>query len=65
MGGGQRKFLYNSADGLLKGDRKDSRNLIQEWKDKMAQSNLKAKYVSNLSEFNDLKPNQYDHVLGI
>ena len=66
---GRVKFLPNSeADPKQTrkyGDRIDGRNLIKEWEDKMTKNKLTHKYIWNLTDFNQLKPNQYQHVLGL
>ena len=67
MGGGRNKFMKDVDKDPLEeeyGHRVDNRDLIKEWSDKMRKKNLTHKYVSNLNEFNALKPNQYEHVLG-
>ena len=69
FGGGRIKFLRdNDTDYKLtekKGDRIDNRNLIDEWQSKMLSKNIKHKFLWNLSDFQNLKPNQYDRVLGL
>lgn len=47
------------------GERVDNRNLINDWHEKMELMNKTHKFVWNISDFKNLKPNQYDHVLGI
>lgn len=67
--GGRRKFMridehdYSEADKI--GDRIDNRSLINDWQHEMEQKNKTHKFVWNLTDFNNLKPNQYDHVLGL
>ena len=61
MGGGRRNFKPVTQVG---GYRVDGRDLIQEWQNIMSEKKLSAKYVTNLTDFNALKPNEYDHVLG-
>lgn len=46
------------------GKRIDNRSLIQEWKNKMKEGQLNAKYVTNLSDFRSLKPKEYEHLLS-
>jgi len=64
MGGGRSYFLPNSAPYQLNtsysetGNRKDTRNLIKEWKDKGHT------FIWTRSEFDSLKPKQNDHILG-
>ena len=60
MGGGRSYFLKANESGK----RIDNRDLIKEWKEKMNTNNLKAKYVTNLTDFRQLKPRGYDHLLG-
>lgn len=47
------------------GDRVDNRNLIDEWQEKMQLMNKTHKFVWNINDFKNLKPSEYDHVLGI
>ncbi|CAF1153410.1 unnamed protein product, partial [Brachionus calyciflorus] len=67
--GGRRKLMrtqdrdYQESDKY--GDRIDNRNLINEWSDKMERLNKTHKFVWNLTDFNSLKPGQYEHVLGL
>lgn len=66
--GGRKKFMPNTEkDYVLNktGDRIDGRNLIQEWKDKMSAKKLKHKFLWNYSDFQNLKSNEYKHVLGL
>ena len=68
MGGGRRNFIRNTDQDYLngkKGARIDNRNLIDEWNRKMEAQKAKHKFLWNLTEFEQLKPNQYDHVLGL
>ncbi len=68
FGGGRRKFMKKTENDYFKrnmtGDRTDGRNLIEEWSKNMKKSGKEYKFVWNLTEFENLKPNQYDHVLG-
>ena len=67
MGGGRRKFTRKEdRDPVANrfGDRIDGRDLISEWKSKMQSKNLTHSYIWNLEQFKNLKPNQYQHVLG-
>ena len=68
FGGGRRKFLRNTDTDYFvttkKGDRVDQRNLIEEWNKKMEDKKLKHKFLWNKADFDSLRPNQYDHVLG-
>jgi alkaline phosphatase len=69
--GGSSKFLplkENEKDNSSiygYGDRVDKKNLISEWHTKMAANKKKHKYLSSYQEFNNLKPNENDHVLGL
>jgi alkaline phosphatase len=67
--GGRVKFLPSNvsdpANSAKKGDRVDNRNLIDEWKAKMTKANKKHSFVWNINDFNKLKPNEHDHVLGL
>ena len=68
FGGGRRKFLSNETMDFYEkktGQRIDGRNLIDEWIKKMESNNLKHKFLWNLTDFQNLKPLQYDHILGI
>lgn len=69
FGGGRRKFLTtNDTDYLDKiktGDRIDNRNLIKIWEEKIALKGLRPKFLWNLSDFENLKADEYNHVLGI
>jgi alkaline phosphatase len=53
------------ASSAKKGDRVDNRNLINEWEKKMEKAGKKHKYVWNIGDFNSLKANEHDHVLGL
>jgi alkaline phosphatase len=68
FGGGRRKFLRNSDMDYFatnkKGDRVDGRNLIEEWNKKLEEKKLKHKFLWNKADFDALRPNQYDHILG-
>ncbi|RNA41849.1 alkaline tissue-nonspecific isozyme [Brachionus plicatilis] len=68
LAGGRKKFLSNNHKDYgssFKGDRIDGRNLIEEWQTKMEKQMLKHKFLWNISDFHDLKPNQYMHILGL
>ncbi|RMZ99235.1 alkaline phosphatase-like [Brachionus plicatilis] len=69
FGGGRRKFLRKEDRDYHEwnktGERVDNRNLINDWHEKMERMNKTHKFVWNISDFKNLKPNQYDHVLGI
>ncbi len=68
FGGGRRKFLkITDKDYFLNkyGDRKDNRNLIDEWNNIMNSKKLKHKFLWNYTDFQNLRPNQYDHILGL
>ncbi len=65
MGGGRSKFLNKTQYNLNStysetGDRIDNRNLIEEWKNK----GKKYKFIWKRNEFDQLKPNQDEHILG-
>ncbi|XP_017264389.1 alkaline phosphatase-like [Kryptolebias marmoratus] len=70
MGGG-RKYLFpqNTPDveyptkTYNNGTRKDGRNLVQEWTDRM--KDKKGHYVWNKSQLLSLNPNDVDYLLGI
>lgn len=65
--GGRKKFMRNTDRDYKTGkggDRKDGRNLIDEWNHAMHLANISHKFVWNISDFEQLKPSQYDHVLG-
>ncbi|XP_014908094.1 alkaline phosphatase, tissue-nonspecific isozyme [Poecilia latipinna] len=70
MGGG-RKFMYpkNMSDveypDMIKhsGTRKDKRNLVEEWKNKMKDE--KAHYVWNKEQLKSLNPKDVDYLLGL
>uniref|UniRef100_A0A8P4KCT0 Alkaline phosphatase n=1 Tax=Dicentrarchus labrax TaxID=13489 RepID=A0A8P4KCT0_DICLA len=70
MGGG-RKYMFpkNTSDieypGVAKhsGTRKDERNLVQEWTDRM--KDKKGRYVWNKKQLLSLNPNDVDHLLGL
>ncbi len=67
LGGGRGKFMPTSEKDPIEnkhGQRIDDRNLIDEWAALMRQKNLKHKYLWNASELLELKPNQYDRILG-
>ncbi len=69
FGGGRNKFLTNEDSDYFeknkKGHRADTRNLINEWSTQMSSRNLNHKFIWNLTEFYDLKPNQHQHILGL
>jgi alkaline phosphatase len=68
MGGGRKNFITTNDKDFLadkKGLRIDNRNLINEWNMKMEKTNLKHKFLWNYTDFTQLKPSQYDHVLGL
>eukprot|EP00795_Rhopilema_esculentum_P004737 gene4737-21036_t len=68
MGGGRYNFMPdNETDPeypTKKGNRKDGRNLINEWKAK-SNGGQKWDYVWNDSQFQQLDVNKVDHVLGL
>lgn len=63
FGGGRRNFLPDTTAGPEghKGERKDNRNLIAEWRNK----HPKGHYVWNQHGFNDLGPEKTGPVLGL
>jgi alkaline phosphatase len=68
VGGGRRKFM-KTTDRDYKlinkfGDRIDNRNLIDEWSAKMASANKTYKFIWNITDFQQLEPNKYEHILG-
>ncbi|XP_062317687.1 alkaline phosphatase, tissue-nonspecific isozyme [Osmerus eperlanus] len=70
MGGG-RKYMFpkNMSDVEYPGDkkqtgtRKDGRNLVQEWTNRMKDKN--GQYVWNKRQLLSLNPNNVDHILGL
>ncbi len=67
MGGGRKNFMTTDDQDFLankKGSRIDKRNLINDWNSNMENKKLKHKFLWNYTDFMQLKPNQYDHVLG-
>ncbi|NP_001133448.1 alkaline phosphatase isoform X1 [Salmo salar] len=70
MGGG-RKYMFpkNQSDVEYPGDkkhfgtRKDGRNLVEEWTNRM--KNKKAQYVWNKRELLTVNPNNVDYILGL
>ncbi|XP_029550147.1 alkaline phosphatase-like isoform X1 [Salmo trutta] len=70
MGGG-RKYMFpkNQSDVEYPGDkkhfgtRKDGRNLVEEWTNRM--KNKKAQYVWNKRELLSVNPNNVDYILGL
>lgn len=69
MGGGRRAFLpANLTDPEYPdktGNRKDGRNLTDEWLATRTVANLRAKYVWNLGDFNAVDPDTSDALLGL
>ena len=69
LAGGRNKFLskndFDYSEMNKTGTRTDNRNLINEWIQKMKLNNKKHKFLWNLTDFNQLRPNQYDHILGL
>lgn len=70
MGGGRRYFLPNTtADpetNTIDGNqRRDGRNLIQEWIDLKKDRGLGHKYVWNNQMFDEIDPDYTDYVLGL
>lgn len=66
--GGRRKFLRNTDEDYSNkkkfGDRVDNRNLIEEWTKNMQNKKLKHKFFWNISDFETIKSENYDHILG-
>ena len=60
-------MTINDVDPLdgRKGERLDDKNLINEWNTYMENKQLKHKYLWNKTDFDSLKPNEYEHVLGL
>lgn len=69
FGGGRKNFLRiidsDYLDPTKKGKRIDERNLIDEWNQKMSEKNKRHKFLWNLTDFNALKADQYEHVFGM
>jgi alkaline phosphatase len=68
LGGGLRKFIRHDADlnyliNGCNGDRLDSRNLIEEWKAKMADK--RHTFITSRDELLSLNISDYDHLFGI
>lgn len=67
--GGRRKFMKNTDKDYFEndktGDRIDNRNLIADWNTKMCKEGKSNKFVWNITDFKNLKSNQYEHVLGL
>lgn len=68
MGGGLRKFIRRDADlnyliNGCNGDRLDSRNLIEEWKAKLADK--RHTFITSRDELLSLNISDYDHLFGI
>jgi len=68
LGGGRREFVPNNVadpeNPKLMGKRNDSRNLIQEWKDKSSKKS-KFQYVWKEDQFKSLDAEKEEHVLGL
>ncbi|XP_026692695.2 alkaline phosphatase, tissue-nonspecific isozyme-like isoform X2 [Ciona intestinalis] len=65
LGGGRsymRSMDARDEEGY-RGDRKDGRDLIQEWKEDMERRG--GKYVWNISSFNDINPSSTNYLLGM
>ncbi len=65
MGGGWSKFLANSSKSKNpaypgNGDRIDGRDLIKDWEEK----GTNYKFIYNKKDFESLKPNLEQHILG-
>lgn len=69
FGGGRKQFLRKNDSDLFdlrnKGIRVDNRNLINEWQNIKGSQSEKRKFVYKLTDFNSLRANQYDHVMGL
>ena len=69
LGGGRVKFLpKNQLDYSEKnsfGHRIDDRHLINEWIEKMEDSNKRHKFIWNVTEFRNTDFKNYDHILGL
>lgn len=70
MGGGRKKFLNGLNFKLNEtyaesGDRVDGRNLVNEWTAKMSNEKKRCKFVWNRTGFDQLRPNEHDHVLAL
>ena len=68
FGGGRLNFMgVEDADFQEKnkfGIRTDGRNLINEWVDNMYNKGLKHRFLWNKKDLENLKPGEYDHILG-
>jgi alkaline phosphatase len=65
LGGGRQKFLPASVSDpeypKVKGERLDGRNLTEEWKTRLSDSN----YVWNKKQFDEVDPRRTKHLLGL
>ncbi|XP_046572230.1 alkaline phosphatase-like [Haliotis rubra] len=73
LGGGRMFFTPNTALDPDEGNneaqrehgRRDERNLIDAWKNRMAANKQKYRYVTNLTDFNNVDPLETDFLLGL
>lgn len=63
MGGGRKKFLPDTVKDT-EGQRKDSRNLIQEWLNIDRPQGQKSVYVGNRTSLNSINLSETDYLLG-
>lgn len=63
MGGGQR-YMYPNDTDPEKYDRRDKRNLVEEWKQQRKDENKNSFYVTNKKELNDVKAETTDSLFG-
>lgn len=68
MGGGRRHWLPKVANDpemtKEEGRRLDGRNLIDDWVRDKKKRGLKAEYVWNKGQLDQINPNQVDYLLG-
>jgi alkaline phosphatase len=69
FGGGRRKFLRDIDNDYMNrskmGERKDGRNLISEWQQKMNRSGKAHKFIWNLNDFENLNTKDNEYVMGL
>jgi alkaline phosphatase len=68
LGGGRRHFMPKVARDpeaeTEEGRRLDGRNLIDDWVRDKKKRNIRAQYVWNKGQFDDVDPANVDHLLG-
>ncbi|XP_014669390.1 PREDICTED: alkaline phosphatase-like [Priapulus caudatus] len=69
MGGGRNRLTPNTQadveDPTLHGKRSDDRNLIDEWTEGMTTNGFNHAYVWNVTQFNDIDPENTEYLLGL